>query len=437
MDVPPDFACDAALQGKVRYIHRRLDDGTELYFVANKRDGQVQGTASFRTSGKRPELWRPQSGRVEPLAVYEGASGVTRVPLFFEPYESVFVVFRPGKAALDPVAAITRDGQPAVARMPAAPRVVVTKATFGVPGDAARTRDVRARLQALVDAGETRVAAWRMCEGEDPAPQMTKTLTVAYTVDGKPGALSIFDAGTACLGPVERVNPPPCVQPVPGGGLDVEFWDNGRYELRTRSGQTLDCTVSECLAPRPVGGPWVVQFPPKGGAPEKVGLDRLISWSRHGDPGVRHFSGTATYTTAFELPAAALGGGRAFYLDLGQVAVMARVKVNGHDLGVVWNAPFRVEVTDALQAGNNALEVQVTNLWVNRMIGDEQLPPDCERRPDGQLTTWPKWLLEGKPSPAGRHTFATYRVWTKDAPLQDSGLLGPVTLQATRRVKLR
>jgi hypothetical protein len=73
----------------------------------------------------------------------------------------------------------------------------------------------------------------------------------------------------------------------------------------------------------------------------------------------------------------------------------------------------------------------------NRMIGDEQLPEDSQRRPDSQLLAWPKWLLEGKPSPAGRHTFATYRVWKTDSPLQDSGLIGPVKLYAAQRIALK
>ncbi len=134
------------------------------------------------------------------------------------------------------------------------------------------------------------------------------------------------------------------------------------------------------------------------------------------------------------MPPEALAAGRAVYLDLGRVAVIAQVRLNGRDLGVLWKSPFCVEVTQALRGGENLLEVQVTNLWVNRMIGDEQLPEDSERNPDGMLKSWPKWLLEGKPSPAGRHTFATYRVWKKDSPLQESGLLGPVKLYATQKV---
>ena len=92
-------------------------------------------------------------------------------------------------------------------------------------------------------------------------------------------------------------------------------------------------------------------------------------------------------------------------------------------------------MTDAVQAGDNALEVKVTNLWPNRLIGDEQLPEDCKRHPRGNLAEWPKWLLEGKPSPTGRHTFTTWRLWTKDSPLLESGLLGPATIWVTESVQ--
>jgi hypothetical protein len=130
-----------------------------------------------------------------------------------------------------------------------------------------------------------------------------------------------------------------------------------------------------------------------------------------------------------------LTAGWRVYLDLGRVAVIARASINGRDLGILWNAPFRVDATDALRAGDNLLEVQVTNLPVNRLIGDEQLPEDAERNSDGLLQSWPQWLLDRKPSPVGRRTFATYRIWKKDSPLQESGLLGPATLITTQQVK--
>jgi hypothetical protein len=80
--------------------------------------------------------------------------------------------------------------------------------------------------------------------------------------------------------------------------------------------------------------------------------------------------------------------------------------------------------------------LNVVNLWINRMIGDELLPEDSERNPNGTLKTWPKWVQEGKLSPSGRHTFTSWRLWKKDDPLQPSGLLGPVTLRAAERYTL-
>jgi hypothetical protein len=192
--------------------------------------------------------------------------------------------------------------------------------------------------------------------------------------------------------------------------------------------------VDSLPGPQTIEGAWTVSFPTPTGKPRNVDFERPISWSRHADPEVKYFSGTAVYRKTFSVAPEMLADGRAVYLDLGRVAVMARVKLNGKDLGLLWTSPFRVDVTPALRAGENRLEVSVTNLPVNRLIGDEQLPEDCERTPDGQLKSWPAWLSEGKPSPTGRRTFATYRVWRRDSPLQESGLLGPVRLHVTQRV---
>jgi hypothetical protein len=183
-----------------------------------------------------------------------------------------------------------------------------------------------------------------------------------------------------------------------------------------------------------ITGPWELQFPPKAGAPEQVTLDQLVSWSQHSDAGVRYFSGAATYRKTFNLPAGLVAQGRRLYLDFGRVEVMAGVRLNGEDLGILWKEPYSVEVTDALKSGQNTLEVQVVNLWINRQIGDEQLPEDSERNNNGTLKRWPQWLLDGKPSPTGRYTFTSWRLWQKDSPLAESGLLGPVELRAVQRV---
>jgi hypothetical protein len=103
---------------------------------------------------------------------------------------------------------------------------------------------------------------------------------------------------------------------------------------------------------------------------------------------------------------------------------MAKVILNGKDLGVVWTAPWYVKITGALKETGNQLEIQVVNLWANRLIGDEFMPDDGVK--DGR---WPAWLLEGTPRTSGRYTFTTHRYYTKDSPLLESGLTGPVTIQ--------
>ena len=116
---------------------------------------------------------------------------------------------------------------------------------------------------------------------------------------------------------------------------------------------------------------------------------------------------------------------------------MAEVAINGKPLGILWKPPYRVEITDAVKAGDNSLEVRVVNLWVNRLIGDEQLPDDGQWEPLKEryavgraIKEWPAWLLEGKPSPTGRLCFTNSKYWDKDSPLQPFGLLGPVRLRA-------
>ena len=151
-------------------------------------------------------------------------------------------------------------------------------------------------------------------------------------------------------------------------------------------------------------GPWELHFPPNWGAPAQVQLNQLSSWTRSTDPGVKYFSGTATYAKDIDVPAAWLGTGAKLVLDLGEVKDIAEVSVNGKPLGeILWKPPYRVEIGSALKPGTNHLEIKITNLWTNRVIGDHQ---------PGQK----------------RYTFTDFKPMnlTKDSELLESGLLGPV-----------
>jgi hypothetical protein len=162
------------------------------------------------------------------------------------------------------------------------------------------------------------------------------------------------------------------------------------------------------------------------GGPKKIIFDSLMDWTKHPQQGIKYYSGIAVYKQRFDVDDLVKTTGERYYLDLGEVKNIARVKLNGKDLGVVWTAPWKVDITSAAKEKNNHLEIEVANLWPNRLIGDEELPDDGIK--DEQ---WPDWLLTGQPRTSGRFTFTTFKHYEKGAPLFKSGLIGPVTIVQT------
>lgn len=216
--------------------------------------------------------------------------------------------------------------------------------------------------------------------------------------------------------------------PATGGITAVQGWRevNGRMEvpLALESMQSVfvvfrmpeevasdrSAAPAELVADLPmkieIKGPWAVRFPSGLGAPEQATFPELASWTQHADPGIRHFSGSAVYSNSFDLPTKP--GGERVILDLGQVRLLAALKLNGRDLGVLWKEPFAIDVNDYLKTGRNELEIRIVNTWVNRLIGDASLPED-------KRITWTTW----SPCKAGD-------------TLQSSGLLGPVVLRNSK-----
>jgi hypothetical protein len=153
-----------------------------------------------------------------------------------------------------------------------------------------------------------------------------------------------------------------------------------------------------------VTGSWNVNFQKDRGAPGQAIFDKLISFTEDVNAGIKYFSGTAIYTKNILASAGWFKKGLQLWIDLGDVKNLAEVIVNGKSLGVVWKKPFRADVTNAFKPGENKLEVKVTNLWVNRLIGDAQ------------------------PGITKKITYTTMPYYKADSPLLPSGLLGPVKL---------
>ncbi len=420
----PDFEfTGTGAHTRLAYVHR-IAAGADIYFVSNQRRQFDTAECTFRVSGKIPELWHPDTGVIEIAPVWSAQDGRTAVRLNFEPAESVFVIFRRASDNADHVVAASGNF---TAKTSATPKLEIQRAIYAAT-DGAGELDATTTISELARDGQLVVGVNNDAMGRDPAANHVKQLRVDYTLDGKPAHVTVYENETLTLPATTTVGPSPQWVVVAASSPAVKVWGNGQVDLRMAAGKVLRAAATDVPAPQEVADGWNLSFPPNWGAPPAVALDKLISWTDHTNDGVRYFSGTATYAKEIQIPAERLIAGRELWLDLGAVKNFAEVSLNGQDLGVLWKPPFRVNVTAAAKPGLNRLVVKVTNLWPNRLIGDEQLPPDCEWN-GMELKAWPQWLLDGKPSPTGRLTFTTWHHWTKDSRLLESGLLGPVTLR--------
>ena len=193
------------------------------------------------------------------------------------------------------------------------------------------------------------------------------------------------------------------------------------------SGQSFQATIKKLPKTICLDGSWKVTFP----FPEKS-LDtvfpKLTSWTENSNDSIKYFSGTVTYQREINVPKSYLKRDLSLELDLGKVDVIAEVWVNGKNLGILWHAPYSMELGRAVKAGKNQLEIRITNLWVNRLIGDEQYPEDVQRK--GPIVSeWPAWLNDPGKRQSKRTTFCAYKKWSQGESLQSSGLLGPVVIR--------
>ena len=150
---------------------------------------------------------------------------------------------------------------------------------------------------------------------------------------------------------------------------------------------------------------WEVVFKTPGSSDSaRFQFRELTDWSKMDDTAIRYFSGTAGYTKEINLAEDVTRSSK-YFLELGRVANIAEVKVNGVSCGIIWTYPYRADVTKAIRKGTNTIQIEVTNTWANRLIGDQLLPPDKRYT----KTIAPFRLLQGK-------------------PLLEAGLLGPLSI---------
>jgi hypothetical protein len=189
----------------------------------------------------------------------------------------------------------------------------------------------------------------------------------------------------------------------PNGSVFIVFTNE-----KTKSSAKNIANYIDYVPAMTIPDPWQVRFDPNWGAPEEVTFDKLTSWTQHSEPGIKFYSGKATYRTTFVFEEK-IDQRKECWLDLGNVedVGIAQVTLNGRDLGILWTMPFRVDISDALKPGQNLLQVNVVNSWRNRLVGDRDLP-QSRRYTKTNITIRPEWKL------------------------LESGLLGPVTIKKSQ-----
>lgn len=317
--MPVDFKAVSILDSStIRYIHRKGEQGEEIYFISNQKSRTERIDVSFRTTGKIPEHWDLMTGETKPLTVYKTTGQHTTLPLTLPAYGSVAIVFNKTSDGVNHVQGLQKDGVPLF------------------PIDTKKT-------------SKTNTESWR---GE----------TVAHNAS-------------------------------------LTYKDGSQKKMNAAPTETVNLNEK-----------WKVNFPFGHGAPTEENFEKLLPLTNASNPGIKYFSGVATYQKSFTLNAAALTD-KKITLDLGQLKDMAEVFVNGKHAGYCWSFPYTLDISKLVHEGENTLLVNVGNGLNNRQVGDgveKNARPYTYSNIDKGICAWCK--------PWG------------EAPLHPAGLLGPVRI---------
>jgi hypothetical protein len=488
--IPPDFSPETTTYNPINFIHRKVAEDTDIYFVANSKKAGIEAVCRFRVTGKQPECWNPLTGEISDIPVWnENTDGTVSIPLQFDTEGSFFVVFR--KAAAGHINAAAMElNRPSEDLLP---DLQILKAAYGTffPDGLA---DVTEAVANSVRDNKLDIQAGNHISLSDPAQGYIKELRlemetggkrkIIRAMEGEPVKIEVDDSADlkiikAVYGKFDKgIHHIPSTYPtcdvtqqirnkVSSGVGEIRIDDQlvedigeqeqkrelrisystegtvynisvpegqdlhltqdilspkletagnkviwktpypGKMIYQTSSNKTKTIQVKSIPDPVVLTGSWEVSFPLRQRPAIKTTFDKLLSWPASQNDDIRYFSGTATYRKQFQLPEKMIGEDYSLELDLGNVNVMAEVIINGKNLGILWKAPFRINLDKAVRKGMNDLEVRITNLWPNRLIGDERT--------------------------SERTTFTTWKHWNKDSQLQPSGLSGPVVIRPYAR----
>ncbi len=392
-----------------------------IYFIMNTSDDDSFGVCSFRVTGMTPEFWDPMTGKISPAAFWKQTENRrTELPVKLAPNGSTFVVFSKKQIEDHPVALIEGKIKPDKNNS-----LTILEAKYRVRGDNTGGVDVLDRVVQAMDKEGLKLLVENNTLGRrDPYPDQFKELLLHYRINGKE-KIGIYPEHTSIYLPLIPEDAFIANYFTESNRPSAEFTRPGTFAVKLASGKTLSASCSQTINVLSLNDNWTVEFTKDLGAPEgKIPFGKLVSWSDRPESGIKYFSGSAVYRKTVSLTPDEFKTKKHFLLDLGEVKNLARVIVNGKDLGILWTPPFSMDITSALKPGNNLLEIKVVNLWVNRLIGDEF-------HPTANQTEKPDWVVKGLPNSGdGRYTWSSWKGWNKDDKPLSSGLLGPVSLES-------
>jgi hypothetical protein len=314
----------------------RKSKNEDIFFIYNTDSTAKTFECVFNVNEKIPELWNAMTGETVVAAQYTHADGSTKIPIYLEGEESIFVVFR------------------------------------------------------------------------------------------KPSnnTLRISNANNNALYTTSDNNK-----------ISVTLSENGIYKAKKSDNKDIELVVEDIPAPILIDGAWTVKFNKESGFDKTLTMTTLTDWSKSEIDEVKHYSGTALYKTYFVIKPELLKNNRKFELDLGSVSIAAKVKLNNKEVGTTWIKPYKIDITNALKKGENKLEIEVTNLWTNRLIGDERFEDKSNYKESNKVM--PSWYVNNEPMPdSKRMTFTTKNFYLNDKTLLSSGLLGPVKISISKKIEL-
>lgn len=452
----------------INYIHRKVDN-IDYYFVANNKRSSEKILAFFDINGKQPQIWYPETGKQLPIFNYKIENGKTIIPLNLNSAESVFVVFEgnPTQSLIwnenDDLRNIKVKSQsfndiqnsftvsvwlrPDVSAVGGRSYVLYPQngetlygknhATIGLTvgqNGIKLFEQVKDRSEQVLFA-ETKIEGWSLVNvvynNGKPiiylnGKKIKEGTKSKYTVHPnnvelaqKEAMITVFQGEYRCL-------------EIQANSLsDANISDIYKKGIKDATSYYIDNKKISIDNIINFNNEWQIVLSGKSESKKEFSTKSLKSLHLYTDKDIKYFSGTANYTSHINITKEQLAQDKRLILDLGNVAFFAEVFINGVQIPTLWKAPYISDVTQLVKEGKNEIRINVTNLWTNRLIGDELLPEENKYDKWGEIEKLPDWYIKNQPYTGKRNTFVTWKQYDKEGPLTEAGLIGPVKILIT------